>query len=138
MVIHFVCRGNTHRSRLAEAYAKSRTQDLHDIVILSSGIEADRDLNGAIVPFVQVLLQEENLLDLTGPTWIQTTQPMIDRSDVIVFMNDDVSEDAKKQFDVPSASSQTWHIVDVEGVDGQIRLAVDGLVSELRNGVQDL
>ncbi len=132
MVIHFVCRGNTHRSRLAEAYAKSLILDLHDITILSSGIEADRDLNGPIVPFVKLLLQTENLLLLTGTSWTQTTQSMIDHSDVIVFMNDDVYEDSVKQFDIPLAKSQTWQIADVEGVYGQIKTAVDALISQLQ------
>src|SRR5271167_4375402 len=118
MVIHFVCRGNTHRSRLAEAYAKSRTLDLGEIMILSSGIEADRDLNGPIMPFVKLLLQDENLLQLTGTNWTQTTQLMIDHSDVIVFMNEDVCEDAVKQFEIPSGMSQTWQIADVQGVYG--------------------
>ena len=120
MVIHFVCRGNTHRSRLAEAYAKSLSLDLHDTTILSSGIEADRDLNGPIVPFVRLLLQNENLLQLTGTTWTQTTQSMIDHSDVIVFMNRDVYDDSVKQFHIPLARSQTWHIADVQGVYGQL------------------
>jgi protein-tyrosine-phosphatase len=137
MVIHFVCRGNTHRSRLAEAYAKSLTPHLHDITILSSGIEADRDLNGRIVPFVKLLLQNENLLQLTGTTWTQTTQLMIDHSDVIVFMNDDVHEDAVKQFDIPLAASQTWQIADVQGVYGQIKSAIDALLSQLRIGAPD-
>jgi protein-tyrosine-phosphatase len=132
VVIHFVCRGNTHRSRLAEAYAKSLILDLHDITILSSGIEADRDLNGPIVPFVKLLLQTENLLLLTGTSWTQTTQSMIDHSDVIVFMNDDVYEDSVKQFDIPLAKSQTWQIADVEGVYGQIKTAVDALISQLQ------
>ena len=132
MVIHFVCRGNTHRSRLAEAYAKSLTLDLHDITILSSGIEANRDLNGPIAPFVKLLLQNENLLLLTGTSWTQTTQSIIDHSDVMVFMNDDVYEDSVKQFDIPLARSQTWQIADVQGVYGQIKLAVDTLLSQLQ------
>ena len=137
MVIHFVCRGNTHRSRLAEAYAKSLTLDLHDITILSSGIEADRDLNGPIVPFVKLLLQNENLLLLTGTTWTQTTQLIIDHSDVIVFMNDDVYEDTVKQFDIPLAASQTWQIADVQGVYGQIESAIDALLLQLGIGTPD-
>jgi protein-tyrosine-phosphatase len=132
VVIHFVCRGNTHRSRLAEAYAKSLALDLHDITILSSGIEADRDLNGPIVPFVKRLLQNENLLLLTGTSWTQTTQSMIDHSDVMIFMNDDVYEDSVTQFNIPLARSQTWQIADVQGVYGQIKLAVDTLLSQLQ------
>ena len=65
MVIHFVCRGNTHRSRLAEAYTKSLTQEIEDVTILSSGIEADRDLSGPIVPFVKLSLENDNLLRIS-------------------------------------------------------------------------
>jgi protein-tyrosine-phosphatase len=131
MVIHFICRGNTHRSRLAEAFAKSSTQELLDVTVRSSGIEADRDLSGPVVPFVKLLLQNDNLLGFTTATWTQTTQPMIDDSDVLVFMNVDVYEDAMKRFEVPLARSQTWRIPDVQGVDGQIRSAVDVLLSQL-------
>ena len=132
MVLHFVCRGNTHRSRLAEAYAKSQTRDLDEIAILSSGIEADRDLNGPIMPFVKLLLQDENMLQLTGTNWTQTTQLMIDHSDVIVFMNDDVYEDSIKQFDIPLSMSHTWQIADIQGVFGLIRSSVDILLSQLQ------
>ncbi len=138
MVIHFICRGNTHRSRLAEAYAKSLTRDIHDVSVLSSGIEADRDLSGPIVPFVKLLLQSENLLQFTGTTWTQTTQSIINDSDVIVFMNDDVYEDSMKRFDIPLAISQTWQIADTQGVSGQIKLAVETLLSQLQIVSQDL
>ena len=84
------------------------------------------------MPFVKLILQDENLLQLTGTTWTQTTQSMIDRSDVIVFMNDDVYEDSVKQFDIPLALSQTWQVVDVQGVYGLIRSAVDTLLLQLQ------
>jgi len=132
MVLHFVCRGNTHRSRLAEAYAKSQTRDLDEIAILSSGIEADRDLNGPIMPFVKLLLQDENMLQLTGTNWTQTNQLLIDHSDALVFMNDDVYEDSMKQFDIPLSISQTWQIADIQGVFGLIRSSVDILLSQLQ------
>ncbi len=132
MVIHFICRGNTHRSRLAAAYAKSLTQELDDVTVLSSGIEADRDLNGPIVPFVKLLLQNENLLQFAGTSWTQTTQSMIDDSDVLIFMSDDVYEDAMKRFDIPLAISQTWQVPDKQGVGGQIKSAVEILLLQLK------
>jgi protein-tyrosine-phosphatase len=131
MVIHFICRGNTHRSRLAEAYARSSPAQIVDVTIVSSGIEADHDLNGHIVPFVTDILQTENLLDGTGTTWTQTTQPMIDASDVLIFMSDDVFDDARQRFQVPMARSLRWRIPDTQGVHGQIRLAVDSVLAQL-------
>jgi protein-tyrosine-phosphatase len=132
MVIHFICRGNTHRSRLAEAYARSSTSQITDVSVLSSGIEADHDLCGPIVPFVKRTLEEDNLHQFTGTTWTQTTQPMIDGSDVLIFMSDDVFEDAMKRFQIPTEKSQRWQIPDTEGVHGQIRSAVDTLLRQLR------
>jgi protein-tyrosine-phosphatase len=131
MVIHFICRGNTHRSRLAEAYARSSTRDLADVAILSSGIEADRDLSGPIVPFVKRLLLEDDLLHFTGETWTQTTQSLIDDSDVLVFMSDDVYADALLLFQIPLERCDTWDIPDAQGVDGHIRSAVDTLLAQL-------
>jgi protein-tyrosine-phosphatase len=132
MIIQFICRGNTHRSRLAEAYAGSATAQIVDVTVVSSGIEADRDLNGAIVPFARRTLENENLLQYTGATWTQTTQPMIDGSDVLIFMSDDVFEDAIERLEVPLERVQRWQIPDVQGVDGQIRSAVDRLLRQLK------
>jgi protein-tyrosine-phosphatase len=131
MVIHFICRGNTHRSRLAEAYARSSTAQIADVDVISSGIEADRDLSGPIVPFVKRTLENDNLLQFTGTTWTQTTQPMIDGSDALIFMSDDVFEDAIERFQVPLERSHRWQIPDAQGVHGRIRSAVDGLLRQL-------
>jgi protein-tyrosine-phosphatase len=131
MVIHFVCRGNTHRSRLAEAYAGSSTAKIADVAVVSSGIEADRDLNGPLVPFVKRTLENEGLLQFTGAHWTQTTQRMIDASDVLIFMSDDVFDDAKERFHLPVERSRTWQIPDAQGVHGQIRSAVDALLRQL-------
>ena len=131
MVIHFICRGNTHRSRLAEAYARSSTAQIADVVVVSSGIEADRDLSGPIVPFVKRTLENDNLLQFTGTTWTQTTQPMIEGSDVLIFMSDDVFEDAMERFQIPVERSQRWQIPDAEGAHTQIRSAVDKLLRQL-------
>ena len=131
MTIHFVCRGNTHRSRLAEAYAKSLVQDNPTFHIISSGIEAARNLNGSIMPFVKHLLEENDLLRFTGPTWTQTTQKLVDDSNVIIFMNDDVYKDASKFLKIPSEKSQIWQIPDAQGAFRQIKLDVNMLLKQL-------
>jgi protein-tyrosine-phosphatase len=132
MVIHFICRGNTHRSRLAEAYARSSTAQVADVAVISSGIEADRNLNGAIVPFVKRILEDDDLLPFTGTSWTQTTQTMIDGSDVLVFMSDDVFDDAVQRFHVPPERSRRWQIADAQGVHGHIESAVDDLLRQLQ------
>ena len=83
------------------------------------------------MPFVKLLLQSEGLLQFTGSTWTQTTQALIDASDVLVFMSDGVYRDAMDRFGIPSEKSRQWQIPDTEGVDGQIRSAVSDLLSQL-------
>lgn len=118
---------------MAEAYARRSTAQVADVAVVSSGIEADRDLNGSIVPFVKRTLENDNLLQFTGTTWTQTTQPMIDGSDVLIFMSDDVFEDATERFQIPVDRSQRWQIPDIQGVSGQIRSAVEKLLRQLKN-----
>jgi protein-tyrosine-phosphatase len=131
MIIHFICRGNTHRSRLAEAYTKSLTQENTGLSVISSGIEADRNLNGPIVAFVKLLLEKDNLLKYTGTTWTQTTQQMIDDSDMLIFMSDDVYEDAVNGLKIPLKKTQIWRIPDAQGVNEQINSNVDELIRQL-------
>ena len=98
---------------------------------MSSGIEADSDLNGPVVPFVRTLLADDDMLHFTGPTWVQTTQPLVDASDLLIFMNDDVYADAMERFQIPVERSQTWQTPDVQGVHEQIRLDVVELLTGL-------
>lgn len=113
MVIHFICRGNTFRSRLAEAYAKSLLGTRRDITVCSSGINADEDLLGAISSYTVKLASAHHLEKFMAPHWTQTTQAMLDTADRNVFLNDDVRADAEKRFSVPTATSETWYIPDL-------------------------
>lgn len=70
--------------------------------IISSGIEAKQGLNGDILLYAKQLLKDENLLRYAKPMWTQTTQKMIDDSNIIVFLNEDVYEDAVKLFKIPA------------------------------------
>ena len=70
--IHFVCRGNVYRSRLAEAYIKSRLPEEKRGWISSSGIEAKLDLNGQVSDVVPDLLETDSARDFLKSTWTQT------------------------------------------------------------------
>ncbi len=113
MVIHFICRGNTFRSRLAQAYMCSKVGDQSNLHIISSGIEADKR-NGQIAPWTQQLLLVNHLLSWADTHRTQTNQTLIDQSNLIVFMNDDVYKDAAKVFKLPSSEIQVWHVPDVD------------------------
>ncbi len=111
MKIHFVCRGNTYRSRLAEAYTNSLK--LENIAATSSGIEAVDNFNGDITPYAKRILDEKGLASHTSNTWHQTTQELLQNSDVIVFMDGLVFEFAKKNFDLSSKRLEVWEIKDI-------------------------
>ena len=126
--IHFICRGNVYRSRLAEAYAKSLLRDDSDIQISSSGIEAKLALNGNVDVDAVKALEVDNLKHHLAPNWLQTTQELIDSLDVIVFMNDSVYDDASKLFNLPKEKCVTWHIKDVDNIYPQVKEQVDILM----------
>ena len=111
--IHFVCRGNTFRSRLAEEYWHKNFQNNKNIKILSSGIEAKERLNGGISYLAKELFRKHNLVN-HKKSWTQTTKQNIDASTVVIFMSQTVFEDAEKQFDLSNAVYLIWDIPDVK------------------------
>jgi hypothetical protein len=58
---------------------------------------------------------------------------MIDGADVLIFMSDDVFEDATERFQIPVDRSHRWQIPDIQGVHEQIRSAVEKLLRQLKN-----
>jgi protein-tyrosine-phosphatase len=130
MHIHFVCRGNIYRSRLAEAYAKSLTQD-EDVEVSSSGIEADLALSSDVNPYTRDLLVAESNDRHLKPSWTQSTQEHIDTADVVVFMSPTVYEGANKFLEIPVDKARVWHIPDKNGIYPRIKEQVDILLKEV-------
>lgn len=126
--IHFVCRGNVYRSRLAEAYAKSILQNKTSAQISSSGIEAENALNGDIDPETTRLLSEEMIQSYLTPTWHQITQKDIDDNDIIIFMSKSLYAQASKLLTLPKNKVQVWSIPDVDGIYPNIKKKVNELV----------
>lgn len=126
--IHFVCRGNVYRSRLAETYAKSILQNKTSAQISSSGIEAENALNGDIDPETTRLLSEEMIQSYLTPTWHQTTQKDIDDNDIIIFMSKSLYAQASKLLTLPKNKVQVWSIPDVDGIYPNIKKKVNELV----------
>ena len=128
--IHFICRGNVYRSRLAEAYAKSILNDESKIKVSSSGIEANRALNGDVDTDTVKALKADNRLNYLVPSWQQTTQEIIDTNDLIVFMNNTVYEDAAKLYTLPQEKCVIWHVKDVDHIYPQVKENVDELFAD--------
>src|SRR4030067_3109479 len=84
MLIHFVCKGNTYRSRLAETYLNSK--QIPGLKVASSGIEANQNISGIINWEAQRIIQNNKLADFESHLWKETTKELLDEADLVVFM----------------------------------------------------
>lgn len=115
--IHFVCRGNSFRSRLAEAYANSKK--IPAISATSSGIAADHNLNGPITWYALRIIKNNNFIEFMSNYWRKTSPEIIGENDVIVFMTQrhyDFCQDyvSQKMFEI-------WDIEDIQDLGSTIR-----------------
>lgn len=84
MVLHFVCTGNSYRSRLAQAYLNSK--QIKGLEVISSGIAAFKNTNGPICWYSQRIIENNKLVPFESFHWQQTTKELLDKSDLIIFM----------------------------------------------------
>jgi protein-tyrosine-phosphatase len=119
MIIHFICRGNSFRSIIAEAYMNSL--EIKDLKVLSSGTAAASDKAGNL-PYYRMTL------DLLGKHGIrefakagygdQLTQPRLEEADITVCMNQRVYDECLRRVSFP-ASPHIWSVADI-GEPGRI------------------
>jgi protein-tyrosine-phosphatase len=88
MHIHIVCSGNSYRSRLVEAYIKSKMTN-PNIQVSSSGIAAKEHhfTNGPICWYAMRLLKRHHLIDYMSWRERQTTSSMLHQTDRLITMN---------------------------------------------------
>lgn len=108
--IHFVCRANIFRSRIAQAYLRSKYKNLN---VISSGVDANKNEKGSTAWHTEYLLKKHKLKKYDVKDWQQTNQALIDQSDFIVFMASDVYKDAQKIIDLGNKQYRVWEIVDI-------------------------
>jgi protein-tyrosine-phosphatase len=84
--VHFICRGNSFRSRIAEAYLKSLK--LPDIDVSSSGTVAklNYSINDSLPDYTTGVLKAHDLLAYDKGHWDQLTVNRISESDITIFM----------------------------------------------------
>ena len=109
--IHFVCLGNTFRSRMAEAYFNSLK--LENWQASSSGMEAAKNKNGTITIYAKNILEEHNILKYTKNTWTQTTKEILEEQDLVVFMHHFIYELCKERINPNLSLFEVWQIEDI-------------------------
>lgn len=110
--IHFVCRGNVHRSRMAEAYLKHL--QLPNFVVSSSGVAALQYPEHYKSPITAITLDanpelKRNMSEQRN----QTTKELLDAADVVVCLDKSVFDDAVREFGLDSRKALAWHVEDI-------------------------
>ena len=127
MTIHFICTGNTFRSRLAEAYFKSKVKDRFNV--FSSGVEADKYLNGSICWYTQRIIQKNNLIPHVSLMWQQTTEELLKKGDITIFMRNEHLQFCRKNLNYLSDKFEVWDVKDLIELTDELNR--DGLLKDV-------
>lgn len=134
MHIHFVCSGNAYRSRLAEAYFKSKTH-LKNIRVSSSGINAgnpeSRYGNGPICWYAMRIMKRLGLIEFMSWHEQQTTADMLKDVDLLVCMHAKHLGFCKELG--YSGKAEIWDIPDLNEMPGFIPGTVHGYETDLNH-----
>ncbi|MGC8461444.1 MAG: hypothetical protein ACP5OR_06345 [Candidatus Dormibacteria bacterium] len=140
--IHFICNGNTFRSRLAEAYLRSK--ELPEIEATSSGFHAVLDRMGPITPYATRLAKLHSFEEYLQPHWDQLTQEGIDDVLLQVIMYPSIFEKVRNAYDL-GTPYEVWDIPDVDDVypgriltEDEICMTTDIIFVRLRERVDEL
>ena len=118
MHILFICKGNTYRSRMAEAYARSLKPI--GLTFSSAGSEAYQNDNGPVTWVAARIFANYNLVPHASAHWTQVSQPLLDAADYVVFLHPDIERFCHAKYQLPEKSWETWDIEDTDSTDDQI------------------
>lgn len=112
MKIHFVCTGNTFRSRLAEAYLRSKK--IPNFEISSSGVRAHENKNGPITWFGARLMKRYGLVPHMSKHWSHTSRELLQGADIVIFMDKAHHHHSKTDLGFTGKRYEIWNIPDLE------------------------
>ena len=119
MIIHFICRGNSFRSIIAEAYLNSL--EIKDLTALSSGTTPDSD-KARNLPYYRMtleLLEKHGIREFAKADYgDQLTQSRLEKADLTVCMNQRVYDECLRCVTFP-AGPRIWSVADI-GEPGRI------------------
>ncbi len=133
MHIHFVCSGNAYRSRLAEAYLKSKLKE-KKITVSSSGIAVDKHRfgNGPICWYAMRLMKRNELIPYMSWHENQTPKNALENVDILICMGKIHMEYCRKELGYKKPI-EVWNIPDLNEMDGFIPSTVPGIETDINH-----
>ena len=120
MKVHFICRGNAHRSVMAEAYLKSL--NLPGVTVFSSGVVADKDRepNRVHLQDTRKMLEAHGIGDYAKTESEQLTQERLNKNDVTICVNQ-IAYNEGSQFLTFPLNTIIWDINDTGEGNRQLK-----------------
>jgi protein-tyrosine-phosphatase len=133
MHIHFVCSGNAYRSRLAEAYLKSKLGS-KEIKVSSSGIAArlHKFGNGPICWYAMRLIKHHNLIEFMSWQEQQTTKEILSGVDLLICMRQEHLDFCQNELGY-IGKFEMWNIPDLDEMDDFIPSLQPGLETDINH-----